>query len=100
VNLFWTVGTASTVIAPVLDLLWAAPPTAVPARGGSLGSGIVLRTEVTTIWLPRALRDLARLKAGKSGDRFPEDLKTYLGPNWWETAWYAFCYRGHQVNGR
>jgi hypothetical protein len=99
VNLFWTVGTTSAMIAPVLGLMWAGPPTAAPAPEGPPGSGTVLRTEVTAIWMPQALRDLARRQAGPSVDRSPEELQTSLGRNGWRAAWYALTYRMHQVNG-
>jgi hypothetical protein len=99
VNLFWAVGAASTVIAPVLGLMWAGLPAEAPAPEEPRGSGIVLRTEVTTIWMPRALRDLARHRANPPVDCSPEELQTYLGRNGWSPAWYALTYRGHQVNG-
>jgi hypothetical protein len=99
VNLLWTVGAASAVIASVLGLMWAGPPSDVPAPIGPPGSGIVLKTKVTAIWMPRALRDLARHQAGPPVDSSPEELQTYLARNGWSAAWYALTYRGHQVNG-
>jgi hypothetical protein len=56
VNILWTIGTASAMIAPVLGLVWAGPPGEAPDPQGPPSSGIVLRTEVTAIWMPRALR--------------------------------------------
>ena len=76
VNLLWTVGAASAVIAPVLGLMWAGPPTAAPAPEGPPGSGTVLRTEITAIWMPRALRDLVRHPAGPPVDCSPEELQS------------------------
>jgi hypothetical protein len=99
VNLFWAVGTASARIAPVLGPMWAGPPSKAPAPEGPPGSGIVLRTEVTAIWMPQALRELARHRAGPPVDRSPEELQTDLGRDGWRAAWYALTYRGHQVNG-
>jgi hypothetical protein len=99
VNLLWTVGTASAMIAPVLGLMWAGPPTAAPAPEALPGSGIILRTEVTAIWMPQALRDLARHQAGPPVDRSPEELQGYLGRNGWRAEWYALTYRTHQANG-
>jgi hypothetical protein len=99
VNILWTVGTASAMIAPVLGLVWVGPPGEAPAPQGPPGSGIVLRTEVTAIWMPRALRALARHQAGPPADSSPEELQTYLARNGWGVAWYALTYRGHQVNG-
>ena len=99
VNLFWAVGTASAMIAPVLGLMWAGPPSEAPASEGPPGSGIVLRTEVTAIWMPQALRELARHQAGSLVERSPEELRTYLERDGWRAAWYALTYRCHQVNG-
>jgi hypothetical protein len=95
VNLLWAIGTASAMFAPVLGLMWAGSPAAAPAVEGQPDSGIVLRTEVTAIWMPRALRDLARHQAGPPVGRSPAELQTDLGGD----AWYALTYRGHQVNG-
>ena len=99
VNLFWTVSTTSAMIAPVLVLMWAGPPAAAPAPEAPPGSGIILRSEVTAIWIPRALRGLARRQAGPPVGRSPEELQTDLGRNGRSAAWYALTYRGHQVNG-
>ena len=99
VNLLWTVGTASVMIAPVLGLMWAGPPTEATAPEGPLSPGTIVRTEVIAIWMPRALRDLARHQAGPPVDSSPEELQTYLARNGWRAAWYALTYRGHQVNG-
>jgi hypothetical protein len=98
-NLCWTAGTATAMIAAVLGLMWAGPHAEAPAPKVPPGSGIVLRTEVAAIWIPQALRDLVRLKAGPLVDRSPAELQTYLKRNGWRTAWYALSYRGHQVNG-
>ncbi len=57
-NLFRTAGAASAMIALVLGLMSAASQTGAPAPDGPPGSGVVLRTEVRTIWMPQALRDL------------------------------------------
>jgi len=110
VSLLWKVGTASAMIAPVIALILASPCTPSPDADGlsalapdaeeAPGSGIVLRIEVTTIWIPQVLLDLARRKAATLVDRSPEDLKTYLERYKREAAWYALTYRGHQVNGR
>jgi hypothetical protein len=99
VNLFWTVGSALAMIAPVLGLMWAGPPRAVQTQEGPPGRGISLRTEVTSIWVPQALYDLARHRAGPSVGHSPFELQAYLAGNGWRAAWYALTYRGHQVNG-
>src|SRR5262249_15395997 len=99
VNLLWAIGTASAMFATVLGLMWAGPPTGAPAVAGLPASGTVLRTEVTAIWMPRALRDRARHQAVEPVGRSPEALQTDLGRDGWRAAWYALTYRGHQVNG-
>jgi hypothetical protein len=99
-NILWTVGTASAMIAPVLGLMWAGPPREAPAPEGPPGSGIVLRTEVTAIWMPRALLDLARHHGGPPVDRSPEEVQSCLERNGWRTAWYALTCRGYQVDGQ
>jgi hypothetical protein len=99
VNLFWTVGTALAMIAPVIGMMWAGPPKAPQTPEAPSGSGIILRTEVTAVWMPRALRDLARHQVGPLVDRSPEELQTYLGRDAWKAAWYALTYRAHRVNG-
>jgi hypothetical protein len=100
VNLLWTVAVATAVIAPVVALMWAAPHAAAPAPDEPPGSGIVVRTEVIAIWIPSALRDLARHQAGPRVDCSPQEVQTYLERNGWREACYALAYRGHQVNGQ
>jgi hypothetical protein len=58
-----------------------------------------VHTEVTAIWLPQPLLDLARQLGGPALDRSPEELQTYLARNGWRTAWYALTCRGYQANG-
>jgi hypothetical protein len=99
VNLFWMVGSVSAMIAPVLALMWAGPSTAAPAPEGPPGSGIISRSEVIAIRMPRALRDLARDQAGSPVDHSPEELQVDLGRDGCRAAWYALTYRVHQVNG-
>jgi hypothetical protein len=80
--------------------MWAGrPPAAVPDTEGPPGSGITVRTEVTAIWMPQSLHDLARHQAGPPVDRSVEELQAHLGRSGWIAAWYALTYRGHQVNG-
>jgi hypothetical protein len=100
VNLFWTVGTALAMIAPVIGLMWAGPPKAVPTPEGPPGSGIVVRSEVIAIWMPRVLRDLAMQNNGPPVALAPEALEAYLARKGWRPAWYALSYRAHQVNGK
>ena len=99
VNLLWTVGTASVMIAPVLGLMWAGPPTEATAPEGPLSPGTIVRTEVIAIWMPRALRDRARHQPGPPVDVSLDELRTELGRNGWRDAWYALTYRSYQING-
>jgi hypothetical protein len=116
VNLIWRVGTESAMIAPVLGLILAGLPAAVPALdalpdSGLIvksempaldalpDSGLIVKSEVIVIWMPRALHDLARRQAGPLVNRFSEELHAYLGQNGWRAGWYALRYRCHQVNG-
>jgi hypothetical protein len=105
VNLLGTIGMATTLVAPVLALMCCGimqpglPPEAT-AMEGTPGSGIVLRTEITAVWIPRDLCDQTRRKVGVLANRSPKALQTCVGRNEWGDAWYALTYRGHQVDGR
>jgi hypothetical protein len=98
VNLCWTVGTAAAMIAAVLGLLWADPHAKAPGPEEPSGSGIVVHTEVTAIWLPQALLDLARQQGCPLEFRSTEELQAFLGRSGCTTAWFALTYRYHQVN--
>jgi hypothetical protein len=92
------------VIAPVLGLTWASmtwrgPPAEAPAPEGPPDSGIVVAIEVTAIWIPQALCDLARHQAGPLVNCSPEEAQTHLARKGWRVAWYARTFRAHQVNG-
>ena len=63
------------------------------------GSGIIVRTEVAALWIPRALRDVAQGEACAPVFRSPELLQTELKRRGLNDAWYALTYRGYQVNG-
>ena len=67
---------------------------------GPPGSGVVARFEVTTIWLPQGLFDLAQRKTEPAVFASHEDLRTHLDHLGLGTAWYAMKYRGYQVTGR
>jgi hypothetical protein len=99
VNSLSTLGALSIVIAPILCMNWSGPAAEEPAATEPPGSGIILRTEVTTIWVPRALVDRARHQSGFTADRVPLELHRYLIENGWSSAWYALTYRAHLVNG-
>jgi hypothetical protein len=103
-NLLWRLGAASAIIAPMLGLIWVGmmrrdPPAQALVPEDSPGSGIVVKTDVTAIWISQALRALARRQAGTPVDCSPEEVQRYLARNGWKSAWYALTYRGHQVNG-
>jgi hypothetical protein len=84
VNLFWTRLAPHRRDRPVLGLVWAGPSIEAAASEGPPGSGIVLRTEVTAIWIPPAFRDLARQQAGPLLDYSADELQTYLGRDGWK----------------
>jgi hypothetical protein len=63
------------------------------------GSGIVLRTEVSTIWVSQAFLDLAQHEPAPLVFRSHEELETYMQRQELGDEWYALTYRGHQVNG-
>jgi hypothetical protein len=97
--LFQIVGTLAVLIPGVFVLIWVgfratAPPSVEPA-----GSGIVVRTDVTAIWVPHAFLDVAQGKAGSPVIRSPEGLRTELERHGVNAAWYAVAYRSYQVNG-
>jgi hypothetical protein len=107
VNLLWMLGTALAIVAPIVVLILAHPITQAPHVVGPSrealdaeeppGSGIVLRTEITTIWIPRALRDMALRDARSPVERSPLELQACLKQNTWKPDWCALTYRGHQV---
>jgi hypothetical protein len=104
VNLFWTALSALAAIAPLPGLMWLGmmgrgSPAEAPAPEQPPDSGIVVRIEDSAIWIPEALRDLARHHAGLSVDCSLEEAQTYLEQKGWRVAWYALTRRGHQVNG-
>jgi hypothetical protein len=99
VNMCRTVSTAAAMIVAILGLMWAGHHARGPGQERDPGSGIVVHTKVTAIWLPRALLDLAQQQGGPAVDRSPEELQTYLGRYGWTAAWYALTCRGYQANG-
>jgi hypothetical protein len=104
VNLLWTIGTASAVVVPILGLIWVGmmrrdSPAKAPGPEEPPGSGIVLRTEVTAVWIPRALLDVAQGEAGAPVFRSPDAPHTELKRRGLNDMWYSITYRHHQVNG-
>jgi hypothetical protein len=92
-------GTAVIGIACIVGLVGVSFQAGAPGPEDPGGSGIMVRTEVTALWIPRALRDLAQGEAGAPVFRSPESLQTELKRRGLNDAWYALTYRGYQVNG-
>lgn len=86
------VGGSAAILGPAREPLEAANPF----PEASPGEGIVVRTEVTAVWLPRALllhqADLAAVRSR-------EQLESYLTLHGLRATSYALTYRGHQVDG-
>jgi hypothetical protein len=99
VTLLWTWGAAAAVIASLVCLAGVEHHAGEPDPEDRPGSGTIIRTEVTAIWAPQALCDLARHKADPPMELSPERLQTCLARSGWRDAWYALTYRGHQANG-
>jgi hypothetical protein len=87
------------MIASLMGLAWVGHHAGAPDPEDSPGSGVVLRTEVTSIWVPRALCDLVRRQADPPGFRSAEELRALVERNGLDAAWYALNYRGYQVDG-
>jgi hypothetical protein len=95
---------ATTVIAGVfaisrLDFHEAKPDVDV-LPDGAPGSGIVDRTEVTRIWLPQGLYDLAKREGETPAVRSHEELQTHLDRLGKGASWYVLAFRHHQADGR
>jgi hypothetical protein len=97
--LFQTAGTMMVVIAGIVGLVYVSFQARSPGPADRPGSGIFVRTEVTALWVPRALRDVAQGEAVTAVFRSPETLQTELKRRGLNDAWYALTYRGYQVNG-
>lgn len=92
-------GIASVLVIGAISLIRADFHAAGPGEVGPPGSGIVLRNEVTVVWLPRALMDLAR-----HSDEWPlmesqDELNAELERQGIAHSWYAFTRIGRQMNG-
>jgi hypothetical protein len=64
------------------------------------GSGITVRTEVISAWIPRTLQELAGPDSGPPLTASPAALAAALDRRGLGAAWYALTYRNHQLNGR
>jgi hypothetical protein len=98
-SMLWTWGVPAVVIASLVCLARVEHHVGEPDPEGRPGSGTVIRTEVTAIWVPQALCDLARHNPDPPIDSSPERLQTCLARSGWRAAWYAVTYQGYQANG-
>jgi hypothetical protein len=98
-TVFQTVGAVVLLVAGVFGVICVSFQAAAPPPEGQLGSGHVLRTDVTAIWLPQPLHDLARSESGPHVVRSSEELRTYLERHGMNAAWYALTSRGYRVDG-
>src|SRR5262245_37033538 len=62
--LFQNVGTTVVGIAGIVVLVSVSYQAGTPGLENPPGSGIIVRTEVTALWIPRALHDVAQSEAG------------------------------------
>ena len=69
---------AGIIVIGIVGLVYVGFPAGAPGPEDPPGSGIVVRTEVTALWIPRALRDMAHGEAGAPIFRSPEALQTEL----------------------
>jgi hypothetical protein len=93
------VGGAAVLILVVLVVSRVDYRAAEPDRDDPPGSGIIARTEVTTIWVSQAFHDLTRREAVPPVFQSHEELRTYLERHGLGDVWYALTYQGYQVNG-
>jgi hypothetical protein len=64
------------------------------------GSGVMIRTECTHLWLPETLIELARNPSETLGEQTHEGLRIALDRREQQGLWYAFTLRSHQADGR
>ncbi len=85
-------------IGRVLDLI---PMQLQPGAGfeDQAGSGLSVRSEVITLWIPSTLRDFARVESGPDLEGSPEALIADLKRVGLVDAWYALTYRHTRVDG-
>ena len=62
------------------------------------GSGVIVRSEVTHLWVPEILVDSALHEFPALSARTHQELKKALERRGQENLWYAITLRGHQVN--
>jgi hypothetical protein len=99
VILLQSVSVVAVLSAGVLGIVWVSFQSKAPTPEDPHGSGTVMRAEVTAIWIPQALLDLAQREAGPPAIHSPEELRVCLERHGLSAAWFAQTYRGYQVNG-
>jgi hypothetical protein len=98
-SLLQRAGIALVGILGVAALIFVSPQANAPRPADQPGSGIVVRTEVTVLWIPLSLLDLAQDEAGRPTLRPPEVLRSELTRRGMNDAWYALTYRGYNASG-
>jgi hypothetical protein len=98
-KLFQTAGTTVVVIGGIIGLVYVSFQASPAGPDHPPRSGIVVRTEVTALWIPRALLHMVQGETGTPVFRSPEALQTELRRRGLNDAWYAVTYRGYQVDG-
>jgi hypothetical protein len=63
------------------------------------GSGIMIRSEVIRLYLPRTIIELAKRQTQQPALRTHDDLRRNLELQHQQNLWYALTVRGLQVNG-
>jgi hypothetical protein len=97
--LFQTAGTIVVGVAGIAGLVYVSFQARSPGPADSPGSGIIVRTEVTALWIPRALHEAAQSEAGAPVLLSLDALHTELKRRGLNDPWYSITYRQHQVNG-
>ena len=97
--LFQRAGLVVICIAGACALILVSRHTRAPLRQVAPSSGVVMQTEVTVVWVPRAVRDVAQGQGSSPGPSSLEAVRTELKRRGLNDAWYAIEHRGHRVDG-
>jgi hypothetical protein len=92
--------TAAVLFVSFVSLMWVGQHSSAPDADAPPGSGIIVHTEITAVWLPRALLDQARGRSGLPVPRSPEEVRILLVRDGWPDPWYALTGRWYQANGQ
>jgi hypothetical protein len=63
------------------------------------GAGVTIRTEMTDLWLPEELAELAKCPSQFQAIRTHNALRRFLESKHQEAMWYGLTARAQQVNG-